>query len=159
MTFLHKKWIKKSNKPGLHTELLEVQNGFWKPIPVGSIKNKLPKSSGTVTPPFTDKKGSQNRDASTNCNCIQLGISRMCCLWQWNFRTSANRSSKWGGRSMTLRSDDTISSLSFTTSYDFYSFKSCTKIILLSSDESQQVTGNYYLLQYCHKSFLFHSNE
>jgi len=44
--------------------------GFGSPFLLEASRIKLPNSSGIITSPFTDKEGSQNRDASTDCICI-----------------------------------------------------------------------------------------
>ena len=77
MTFLTKNEWKSPTNHGCTLNSLKSKMGFGSPFLLEASRINPPNSPGTVTSPFTDKKGSQNRDVSTNCLCIQLGSSRM----------------------------------------------------------------------------------
>lgn len=77
MTFFHKNELKSPINFSCALNPLKSKMGFRGPFLLESSKINPSDFSGIVISPFTGKKGFQNRDVSTNCTCIQLGISRM----------------------------------------------------------------------------------
>lgn len=146
MTFFHKNELKSPTNFSCALNPLKSKMGFRGPFLLESSKINPSDFSGIVISPFTGKKGFQNRDVSTDCTCIQLGISRM------------HLSAPMGRKKYDLKKwqHRIITKLYYMLWFkSWISFKSWTKNILPTSDESQQISGNYYLLQYCYKSFPF----
>lgn len=104
---------------------LKSETGFGSPFLLEAARIKTLNSSRTVTSPFTDKKGSQNRNISTNCVCIQLGIYRTRLSVTMKFQ-NRHKSVLQMGKKHDLRSVDIISWLSFTTLW-FLQFQTLNK--------------------------------